>query len=535
MQQNPVSINTHYDAVIIGSGHNGLVAAAYLAGAGRTVLVLEQNDSIGGATASRKIFSDYDAWLSRYAYLISLLPDQIVDELGLDFKTRQRSVSSFTPYVTSAGQHEGLVMSNVDANISKESVLALTGDQRDWDDLQRFYSLCGELASLAWPTLVEPLRSRSELLALCKTPQQREAWDSIVERPLGEFIERYIHHDLLRGLVMTDGKIGVFTHPHDESLIQNRCFLYHVIGGGTGQWHVPLGGMRSLVNSLVDRCKQFGTHFVTSAKASRISVGAQTHTVEYVVDGETRCVDATNVLVNAGPQTLATLLGEPLKRQATDEGSVMKMNVLLKRLPRVRARDVDPNIAFAGTLHLDEGYEQMASSYEAAKRCEVPSPAPAESYCHTLTDDSILSPELRAAGFHTLTLFGLDMPYRLFDNDEHDKRKTEVLNSYLAGLDRICAESFMDCVAHDHDGNPCIEIKSPQDLEREVGLDLGNIFHNSLSWFFTDEEHEVGRWGVETHHPRIYRAGSSAARGGAVSGIPGRGAAMSILGPKYSG
>ena len=128
-----------------------------------------------------------------------------------------------------------------------------------------------------------------------------------------------------------------------------------------------------------------------------------------------------------------------------------------------------------------------------------------------------------------LTLFGLDMPYRLFDNDEHDKRKTEVLDSYLAGLDRICAEPFMDCVAHDREGNPCIEIKSPQDLEREVGLDLGNIFHNSLSWFFTDEEQEVGRWGVETHHPRIYRAGSSATRGGAVSGIPGRCAAKSIL------
>ena len=201
----------------------------------------------------------------------------------------------------------------------------------------------------------------------------------------------------------------------------------------------------------------------------------------------------------------------------------------MKRLPRVRAHGIDPKIAFAGTLDLDEGYEQMAASYEAAKRCEVPSPTPAESYCHTLTDDSILSPELREAGFHTLTLFGLDMPYRLFDNDKHNHRKKEVLNSYLAGLDRICAESFMDCVAHDREGNPCIEIKSPQDLEREVGLDLGNIFHNSLSWFFTDEEQEVGRWGVETHHPRIYRAGSSATRGGAVSGIPGRCAAKSIL------
>ena len=100
---------------------------------------------------------------------------------------------------------------------------------------------------------------------------------------------------------------------------------------------------------------------------------------------------------------------------------------------------------------------------------------------------------------------------------------------YLAGLNRICAEPFEDCLARDKDGNLCIEIKTPQDLERDVDLDLGNIFHNALSWFFTDDPEQVGKWGVETHHPRIFRAGSSAIRGGAVSGIPGRNAAMCVL------
>ena len=100
---------------------------------------------------------------------------------------------------------------------------------------------------------------------------------------------------------------------------------------------------------------------------------------------------------------------------------------------------------------------------------------------------------------------------------------------YLAGLDRICAESFSECLARDSCGEPCIEVKTPVDLEREVDLDQGNIFHNTLSWFFTDEPEEVGRWGVETHHPRVYRAGASALRGGAVSGIPGRNAAMCVM------
>ncbi len=171
---------TAYDAVIVGSGHNGLVAAAYLALAGKSVLVLEQNDSLGGATASQKVFPDFDAWLSRYAYLISLLPQQIVDELGLDFQTRQRTIASFTPYQDQRGNDRGLIMSNVDAGVSRESVIQRTGRSSDWDDLMKLYGLCGRMAELVWPTMLEPLKSRDEFVAACKSPDQREAWRSFV-------------------------------------------------------------------------------------------------------------------------------------------------------------------------------------------------------------------------------------------------------------------------------------------------------------------------------------------------------------------
>lgn len=127
-----------------------------------------------------------------------------------------------------------------------------------------------------------------------------------------------------------------------------------------------------------------------------------------------------------------------------------------------------------------------------------------------------------------MTLFRLDMPYRLFQQNNAARRE-EVEQQYLAGLDHICEESFIDCLARDRNGSPCIEIKTPVDLEHELDLDQGNIFHNTLSWFFTDDEDMIGKWGVETHHARIYRAGSSAIRGGAVSGIPGRNAAMCVL------
>ncbi len=194
----------------------------------------------------------------------------------------------------------------------------------------------------------------------------------------------------------------------------------------------------------------------------------------------------------------------------------------------MKASGVSPEEAFSGSFHIDEGYDQMFMSYQQASRSELPDPAPAEMYCHTLTDDSILSPDLRSRGYHTLTLFGLDMPYRLFKENSAARRE-EVRQRSLTGLDRICAEPFIDCLALDRNGTPCIEMKTPIDLENELALDQGNIFHTTLSWFFTDDENQIGKWGVETHHARIYRAGSSALRGGAVSCIPSRNAAMCVL------
>ncbi len=518
----------NYDAVIIGSGHNGLVAAAYLAMAGRSVLVLEKNRTFGGATASQRVFPDYDALLSRYSYLISLFPDRITRELGLDFQTRRRRTASFTPYTDSAGRAQGLILSNEDESRSRESMRRMTGRDSAWARYQQLLSLETSIAKLIWPTLLEPLRSRASFESQLSTDEQKAAWRFFVERPLGEAIEHFADHDALCGLLMTDGKIGVFSHPHDASLLQNRCFLYHVIGNETGEWRVPVGGMRSLVDSLLNRCRALGVTLLAEAPARHIETGRERHRVTYECEGRERCVEAKHVLVNAGPGTLAALLGETRKPREEDEGSVVKINLLLRHLPRLKAEGISAAEAFAGSFHIDEGYAQMQASWAAARDGHIPNPAPGETYCHTLTDDSILSPELRAQGFQTLTLFGLDMPWRLFTAD-HDARRAEVARLYLQGLDRLCDEPFADCIARDRDGKLCLEIKTPQDLQREIGLDQGNIFHNAPSWFWASDESEVGTWGVETPHARIYRAGSSALRGGAVSGIPGRNAAMCAL------
>jgi len=524
-----LSVKKHdWDVVIVGSGHNALVAAAYLARAGRSVLVLEKNDCVGGATTSQRLFPDYDASISRYSYLVSLFPQQIIDDLDLNFVTRRRQVASFTPWQTAAGQPRGLLLWNDDEAKSRASLRELAGDDSLWSGYQRLLQLEAELAALAWPTLWQPLQDRQFFQRQLRTADQRAAWEALIERPLGEVLERLIPNDTLRGLLLTDAKIGVFTHPHDESLLQNRCFLYHVIGGGTGEWRVPVGGMGALVEALLVRCRQQGVQFLTRAPATAVDPGSEWQTVTFTADQRTYAVRARHVLLNAAPQACARLLGETPTTSPTDEGSVIKMNMLLRRLPRLKAEGVTPEQAFCGSLHLDEGYQQMQVSYDTARQGQLPTRPPGEVYCHTLTDPSILSSELQAQGYHTLTLFGLDMPYRLFAAD-HDTRKQIVQEQYLDALDAICAESFRDCLAVDRAGQPCLEVKTPQDLEREVGLDWGNIFHNTLSWFFTDDSAQVGRWGVETDHPGILRAGSSACRGGAVSGIPGYNAARCLL------
>src|SRR2546421_9007006 len=115
-------IKARYDVVILGAGHNGPVAASYLGRAGLSVLLLEKNDYIGGATTSQKVFPDYDARLSRYSYLVSLVPEKIIRDLGLNLELRQRATGSFTPYIK-RGQHDGLLLSNVDKEVGRESMI----------------------------------------------------------------------------------------------------------------------------------------------------------------------------------------------------------------------------------------------------------------------------------------------------------------------------------------------------------------------------------------------------------------------------
>jgi phytoene dehydrogenase-like protein len=491
-----------YDAIVIGAGHNGLAAAAYLGRAGMRVLVLERLRHTGGAAVSDAPWRGRKERVSRYAYLVSLLPQQIATDLGIDVELRARRVSAFAPTANGC-----LIVD--DPATTERTARSLGPDHQAWLD---FYALTRAAAQRLFPTLTQPLPTRDEARALLGT-----AWDGLVERPLGETLGERFRSGLVRGVVSTDGLIGTFADVTDESLRQNRCFLYHVIGRCDGRWLVPVGGMGAITGALDRSARRAGAQIRTNAAVTSIEHGPRTSEVTW--DGGS----ATARWVLAGVARGAVAGLEP---QRPSEGSQLKVNMLLERLPRLRS-GIAPEDAFAGTFRLNEHEDQIAAAYRQAAAGELPDQPPAELYCHSLTDRSTLGPDA-PAGVHSITLFGLHTPARLFRDDEAAARDT-LVERYLDALDEHLEEPIRDCLARDADGAACIEARTPLDLERELGMPGGNIFHGDLSWPWADDGEEGGGWGVETEHPRVVLCGSGARRGGGVSCIGGHNAAMAVL------
>ena len=493
-----------YDVTIIGGGHNGLVAATYLAKAGKTVVILEANPEIGGATQSVQSFAGFDAHLSRYSYLISLLPDKIVADLGLSFECISREVSSYTPYAD-----KGLYVSRKWDEKTAQSFAELDPTGHEADAWQQFYAEIAEFAQRIAPTLLQPLKTRNELRSEMNLP---DIWEYLVEKPIGIEIDKRFKNDLVKGVVLTDALIGTFASAYD--IQANICFLYHLMGNGTGEWKVPVGGMGALVKELNQAAIKAGVEILTNQKVTSL-VSDESGVAVRTQSGAVYQSDY--LLSNAAPAVLAKLRGKA-QPQSLD-GSQLKINILLKRLPKLKS-GIDPRLAFAGTFHANESFSQLEQTFKDAQVGVMPTKMPIEMYCHTLSDLSILGPDLQADGYQTLTLFGLHTPASLFDAD-NDAARDVALVSALSSINEYLAEPIEDVIA-------AIEVKTPLDIEEAIALPRGNIFHKDLSMPFREDGSKPS-WGVETDDPRIFICGAGAIRGGGVSGIPGHNAAMAVL------
>jgi phytoene dehydrogenase-like protein len=483
-------MGARYDVIVIGGGHNALVAAAYLGRAGRKVLLLERRTLLGGAAVSEPAFEGHGARISSYAYLVSLLPDRIASDLGIRVELRERRVAAYAP--------EGLLVErDADSPRTAASFRALTGSDEDHAQWLRFHAMTGAFARRVFPTLTEPLPSRDEMRRLLAAVPG--AWEMFAERPLQETLAERFSHGLVRGVISTDALIGTFARVDEPSLRQNRCFLWHVVGG---PWRVPVGGMGAITDEL--KRAAAGAELRTGAEVLNVDGGE----VTWAEGGAEHAAEASFVLSGVAPAVLDRLRG---RAAVKPEGAQMKVNMLLDRLPRLRDGTA-PEDAFTGTFRLNEHEDDLRTAYEEGAAGELPTRPPAELYCHSLTDPSIVGD----SGRHTLTLFGLHTPPQLF---EEATAKATMVARYLDSIDEHLDEPIRDRIL-------ALEAKTPLDLEAELAMPGGNIFHGELDFPWTAEG---GGWGVETDDPRILLCGAGALRGGGVSGIAGQNAAMAVL------
>jgi len=512
------------DVIVVGGGHNGLVAAILAAQAGKTVTVLERSEHPGGATVGARLFPPHPARLSRYSYLIALMPDELIRRLGIDLRFASRSISSFTP-VRRDGAASGLLVEREPAAATEESFRELTGSAAEYQNWQQFYAEMHSMAAVLAPLLTGPLQRRAVAREAVIAVAGEQIWTDVVEKPIGEAIIRRFRDDTVRGVVATDAVIGTHTSLFDSELLANRCFLYHLIGRGSGEWLVPIGGMGALTDALVAKARSLGVQIRCNVDVVGVDEGATSVTVTGRVNDQETSFDGVHVLAAVAPAVVDGWLGRPAE---IPTGAQIKINMLVDRLPRL-ASGIDPAIAFAGTMHLEEGFWDIEAAYATTAGGSLPAVLPGEVYCHSLTDRSIMNGHPGA----TLTLFGLHTPVDLFREDP-DGSRARAAEAALIGLQRHLAEPLLDCLARDADGQPCLDISSPVDLERTLGMPGGNIFHDDLSWPWLADRYPVdtpaARYGVEIGGSRrILLAGAGSRRGGGVSGLGGAAAVDALL------
>jgi phytoene dehydrogenase-like protein len=500
----------HWDVIIVGGGHNGLACAAYLARAGRRVLVLERRDHLGGACTLEEPFPEPGWRISPCAYLVGLLHPLIVDELGL--RDRGYQVRVVDPHLWCPFSDGTSIALWEDEEASAAAVARLAPG--DVDGYRDYNALFGRIRQKlragdrdVWVGEAPGRPELEELLA-----GDREAIEVLFEASIADVVERHVKDDRLRTALHGQGIIGTYAGPRNPGTA--AVHLMHASGtleGIPGAWGYVVGGMGRVSFLLADVAMDSGAVVAAGTPVARIVPGEGV-----LLEGGER-LQAPVVVSNADPKRTVGLCAdgvpESFRRRVNTwrcEGPVLKINCGLSRLPRFpqAAPGVVPHRAM---VTIATGIDDTQAAFEMSKRGE-PAPAWCELYFHTAYD-----PSVAPAGRHVMSVFAQYVPYEL-SAGEWAARREEIGDRAIRAVARF-APDVGDCIVHR-------QVLGPPDIEAAVGLTGGHIFQGEC---LPDQMWDK-RFAARTPVPGLYLCGAGTHPGGSVIGVNGRNAAWAVLG-----
>jgi phytoene dehydrogenase-like protein len=503
-----------WDAVVVGAGHNGMAAAAYLARAGRSVVVLERNAEVGGACTLERPFADERYVISPCAYLVGLLHPLVIDELGL--RAHGYRVHPVDPHLW--------------CPFDDGTALAL------WDDPARSAAAVRQLAPgdvdgyLAYDALFARIRralrhgprdtwvgaapARAEIEELLGG--DGEAIEVVFEASIADVVERHVRDERLRTALHGQGIIGTNAGPRDPGTA--AVHVLHSLGtldGRPGAWGYVQGGMGRVSFALRAAAIEAGAVVVTGVEVGAVVPGEGVR----LTGGE--LVRARAVVANTDPKRTLDLCDEagdgpvpaPFREKVErwrSEGPVVKVNCAMHRLPTFTAREPGGAEPHRGMVTISTGVDATQAAFVRSRAGE-PAPAWCELYFHTAYDDSVAPP-----GRHVMSVFAQYAPYSLAHGD-WETRRDEIGDLVLARVARFAP-----------DVEACVEerqVLGPPDIEARTGLTGGHIFQGEC----LPDQMWDRRFAPRTPVPGLYLCGAATHPGGSVIGVNGRNAAMAVL------